>query len=579
MTLSSSRLVLTLLAMVTTTVMWGQAIYLDGHKAVHDSLNGIWLCSVPQDYFGNDWSPVVEFDTTWTEFTIADAIVPNGGQVTFEDIKGSKLYPFTVMIGEKPLHGNFTFTWLPVLELDGDFGDEYVQGVVSLNAPDTTESKDLMLAKLKWRGGITNDGNKHKRNYHIKFIDETGEKKNRRLLGMRKDNHWKLDAGQIDLLRIRNRVATNLWLDMSRQPWHAKFDPTVINGARGTMTEVILNGEYHGIYNLMEPVDRKQLGLVKHDTINNVFHGQQWVAKLQCQTWQFPKYNNNYETWNGNEVSYPEFEDVSPTDWSTLYNAFEFVRKCDSVDDYGQLTDSIAKYYDIPVMEDYYIFLITLQALDNETKNIYYSCYDKAEGYTKLTLTPWDLDISLGAKSLPYLTEDLVRPDRPVKNWINNVPLGDLFNHCIPYRKQIIKRYWELRQNWLDTENLVARFQTAVDELENCGAAAREEMRWSRDSDIGGKVLDISQEMNYVANWIRQRVAYLDENVFITMQPQMGDVNDDGIVDIQDITILIGHVLNSTAVIIDEENADIDQSGTIDIDDVVSVINIVLGIN
>jgi len=576
MKLLSSRLVFSVLAMAAATAMWSQAIYLDGHKAVHDSRNGIWLCCVPQDIFGTDWSPVVEFDTTWTQVTIADSIIANGGQVILENIEGSKLYPFMAMVGEKALHGNITFTWLPVLELDGEFGQEYVEGYVSLNAPDITESKDSMLAKLKWRGGITNTGERHKRNYHIKFIDETGEKKNRRLLGMRKDNHWKLDGGQIDLLRIRNRVCTDLWLDMSRQPWHAKYDPTIINGARGTMTEVILNGQYHGIYNLMEPVDRKQLGLVKHDTINNVFHGQQWVAKLLYPTWQLPKYNNNSETWNGNEVSYPEFEDVSPTDWSTLYNAFEFVRQCDAVDNYSQLTDSIAKYFDIPVMEDYYIFLITLQALDNETKNIYYSCYDKAEGATLLTLTPWDLDISLGAKSLSYLTDDLVRPDRPVKGWINNVPLGDLFNHCIPYRKHIIKRYWELRQTWLDTDSLVARFQTAVDELENCGAAAREERRWSRDSDIMGKVLDISQEMDYVAGWIRQRLAYLDENVFVTMQPVMGDVNDDGSVDIQDVTILIGHVLNGD--VIDEENADIDQNSAIDIDDVVQVIQIVLGI-
>ena len=563
--------------MAAATAMWSQAIYLDGHKAVHDSRNGIWLCSVPQETFGTDWSPVVEFDSTWTDVNIAGTIVANGGQVTFEGIEGSKLYPFSTTIGEKTLQGNITFTWLPVLELEGEFGDEYVEGFVSLNAPDTAESKDSMLAKLKWRGGITNTGDKHKRNYHIKFLDETGEKKNRRLLGMRKDNHWKLDGGQIDLLRIRNRVCADLWLDMSHQPWHAEIDPTVINGSRGKMTEVILNGKYHGIYNLMEPVDRKQLGLVKHDTINNVFHGQQWVAKLQRPTWQFPIYNNNSETWNGNEVSYPEFEDVSPTDWSTLYNAFEFVRKCDAVDNYSMLTDSIANYFDIPVMEDYYIFLITLQALDNETKNIYYSCYDKAEGATLLTLTPWDLDISLGAKSISYLTDDAVRPDRPVKGWINNVPLGDLFNHCIPYRKQIIKRYWQLRQTWLDTDSLVARFQTAVDELENCGAAAREEARWSGDTDIMGKVLDISQEMEYVADWIRQRLAYLDENVFIPVQPKMGDVNDDDLVDIQDITLLIEHVLNGAA--INEENADIDHNGTIDIDDVVATINIVLGLN
>jgi hypothetical protein len=57
----------------------------------------------------------------------------------------------------------------------------------------------------------------------------------------------------------------------------------------------------------------------------------------------------------------------------------------------------------------------------------------------------------------------------------------------------------------------------------------------------------------------------------------MGDVNDDDLVDIQDITLLIEHVLNSAAII--EENADIDHNGTIDIDDVVSTINIILGLN
>ena len=82
--------------------------------------------------------------------------------------------------------------------------------------------------------------------------------------------------------------------------------------------------------------------------------------------------------------------------------------------------------------------------------------------------------------------------------------------------------------------------------------------------------------MDYVAGWIRQRLAYLDENVFVTMQPVMGDVNDDGSVDIQDVTILIGHILNGD--VIDEENADIDQNSAIDIDDVVQVIQIVLGI-
>ncbi len=564
-----------LLAISSTISAWGQAIYLDGHKAVRDNLNGLWLCSVPQETFGNDWNPVIMFDSTWTEVLINQIPVMNGAQVAFDSIEGGKRYPLTANANGQTITGEITFTWLPVLELEGEFGNEYAEGLVTLNAPDTADAKSDMLAKLKWRGGITNTNDKHKHNYSIKFVDETGAKKNRRLLGLRKDNHWKLDGGQIDPLRIRNRVSTDLWLDMSREPWHKELDSTVVNGSRGKVTEVILNGRYHGIYSLIEPVDRKQLALTKHDDVNNEFHGQQWTSMFYAPTYVLPKYNNNSETWNGNEVTYPDFEEVNPTDWSTLYNAFDFGRRCDRVDDYQTLSDSLGYYFDVPVMEDYYILLVVLQALDNETKNIYYSCYDKAEGAPRLTITPWDLDISLGAQSLSYLTPDFVKPDRPI-NWITNITLGDMFYLQTIQRKEIINRYWQLRETWLDTETMVARYQTAVNELEQCGAAAREEARWSGDSDIMGKVLDISQEMEYVADWIRQRLAYLDENVFIREVFQTGDINHDGIVDVADATKLINMVLNGIGC--DPDEADLNKDGFIDVGDVTALISLILSI-
>lgn len=560
------------IAMATACVSWGQAIFFDGHKAVHDSINNIWLCSVPQEVFGQEWQPVVTMDSTMTGITIDGMAVLSGDQISLDGITGGRLFPLRGNYGDQPISGDITFTWLPVLELNGEFGNEYALGTVSLNAPDGSGKSD-MLAKLKWRGGVTNNGDKHKRNYHIKFVDSIGEKKNRRLLGMRKDNHWKLDAGQVDPLRIRNRVATDLWLDMARDPWYKEGDSTIINGSRGRVTEVILNGKYHGIYGLIEPVDRKQLGLVKHDTVNNVFHGQQWVSKLWARTYTYPYYNNNSNTWNENEVNYPEFEDVHPTDWSTFYNAFEFVRRNDAVDDWDTLADSLDYYFDIPVMEDYFILLVTLQALDNETKNIYYSLYDKASGDKRLTLTPWDLDVSLGAKTLKGLTDAMVKPERYI-DWVLNLPLVDMFQVSAPHRRQIIDRYWELRQTWLDTDNLVARFQAAVDELENSGAAAREEARWSGDSDIDGKTLDISAEMAYVANWIQRRMVYLDENVFARPVVLPGDVNEDGSIDISDVVMLINHCLTGEPV--NEGNSDYTGNGIIDIQDITELINYLL---
>ncbi|MBR5685901.1 MAG: CotH kinase family protein [Muribaculaceae bacterium] len=572
----TSRFFMAAIAMVTACVTWAQAIYFDGHKAVHDNLTDTWLCSVPREAFESEWMPVVTFDSTMTNVTIDGQAVLNEDQIILQGVTGGHLYPLRANIeGGEVINGNLTFTWLPVLELNGEFGNEYSMGTVSLNDPDGT-SKEDMLAKLKWRGGITNNGDRHKRNYHIKFVDSIGEKKNRRLLGMRKDNHWKLDAGQIDPLRIRNRVAADLWLDMSRDPWFKSIDSTVINGSRGRVTELFLNGEYYGIYGLIEPVDRKQLGLVKHDTVNNVFHGQQWVSKQWARTYTYPYYNNNSDMWNKNEVNYPEFEDVHPTDWSTFYNSFEFVRRNDAVDDWQTLADSLDYYYDTPVMEDYFILLVTLQALDNETKNIYYSLYDKASGDKRLVYTPWDLDVSLGAKTLSGLTNAMVQPERNL-DWVFNLPLVDMFYGSVPHRKQIIDRYWELRETWLDTDNLIARFQAAVDELENSGAAAREEARWSGDSDINGKTLDISAEMEYVANWIQRRMDYLDANIFVRPAVLPGDVNEDGTIDISDVTTLINYCLCGGT--INVANSDYDGSGAIDISDVTSLINYLLNGN
>ena len=562
------------IAMVTACVSWGQAIYFDGHKAVHDSRTDMWLCSVPREAFGSEWMPVVTFDSTMTNVTIDGMAVLNGDQILLDGVTGGRLFPLRAMNGGTAITGNVTFTWLPVLELNGTFSNEYAPGTVSLNDPDG-DGKSNMLAKLKWRGGITNHGDRHKRNYHIKFVDSIGEKKNRRLLGMRKDNHWKLDAGQIDPLRIRNRVCSDLWLDMARDPWFKSIDSTIVNGSHGRVTELFLNGEYYGIYGLIEPVDRKQLGLIKHDTVENVFHGQQWVAKQWARTYVLPAYSNNSETWNQNEVSYPEMEDVSPTDWSTLYNAFEFVRRNDAVDNWQTLSDSLDYYFDTPVLEDYFILLTTIQALDNETKNIYYSLYDKATGDKRLTLTAWDLDVSLGAKSLAGLTDDMVKPERPL-NWIGNLMLTDMFHQSGKHRRQIIRRYWQLRKTWLDTDNLIARFQTAVDELENSGAAAREENRWSGDSDISGKTLDISAEMQNIAIWLERRMAYLDANIFVRFPAMDGDVNGDSEFNISDVVRLISHCLGQQQVTI--EYGDIDGNDNIDINDVVALINILLGV-
>lgn len=571
-----SRLALTLLAMAVSGTLWSQALYLNGHKAMRDCRGNMWLCSVPRDVFGSDWTASVEFDSTWTDVTINGLPVLNGTPVTLENIQGGKSYPITAHVADSTMSGNLTFTWLPVMELEGTFGNEYTEALVGINMPDSCGA-DGLRAKVKWRGNVTNHDKKHKRNYHIKFLDEDGNKTDRRLFGLRKDNHWKLDAGQPDRLRVRNRVCADLWLDMSRPVWYQPEEPTAINGSRGQLVEVMLNGQYQGIYNVMEPVDRKQLKLVKHDTINNTFHGQLWYNRVWCRTGTMSKpiaWSNDSRTWDGFEVEYPDFDEVSPTDWSTLADAIFFTNRTELADQWPQLADSLDDYFDMPMMEDYFIFIVTVQALDNESKNVYYGVHDKTID-TRLTMTPWDLDVSLGAQSFSFLTPEIVSPERPL-DWISHLPMVVMFNLSPRHRNEVLNRYWQLRQTWLHTDSLVARVERAINELEQCGAAGREELRWSGDSDIGGAVLDLSAEMEYVTDWIRRRMAYLDQYLFVMPTSSLGDVNADGEITVADINAMIDVVLDGT-----EDNGlasrcDINADNEINIADINALIELIM---
>ena len=129
---------------------------------------------------------------------------------------------------------------LPVLYLSGNFGYDYQEGFVTLVMPDGTKQEN-MASQIKWRGGTTNVEGKHKRNYKIKFQED------QQFFGMRKDNNWILDAGQADLFRLRNRIATELWNDMAHKPYYADQESDVLTGVRGQVVEVYLNNEYRGI--------------------------------------------------------------------------------------------------------------------------------------------------------------------------------------------------------------------------------------------------------------------------------------------------------------------------------------------
>jgi len=571
------QLLLAMTIVLTAMASMAQVLHIDGHRAPLDTVSHTWLCSIPQSLFGNDFDAQVTYGEELSEVVIDGVAVASGEVFTFDGIEGGKQYTVTAHMGDSLITGSITFTWLPIVELFGNFTDFYSYTEIFVSEPDSV-FPEPMKAKIKHRGISTNASRKHKRNYRIKFVAEDSTKMNRRFFGLRNDNNWILDAGQMDFLRVRNRVSSDLWLDMARKPFYADTVANVRNGSRGQMVEVFLNGEYRGIYNMCEPIDRKQLKLERYDADTKTFHGEIWDAYTRTRTVMMsePEKRTGKLTWDGFRVRYPDYQEIHRVDWTTLEDAVWFVNRADNAASKQMFIDSIGDYFDLPVLQDYFIFIAALQALDNESKNIYYSCRDITVD-RRLTVTPWDLDICLGENYAPAVEiPDMVKPERDL-DWINHVPMVDMWNLEV-FRTPIIERYKELRKTWLDTDNLVNRYRTAIDELESCGAAGREEERWSGDTDIFKKTLDLSGEMDYVEDWIRRRMAYLDEFVFIPLPEFVrGDVNGDGEVNIADVNTVIDIILGGSADEGTMERADVNGDGEINIADVNTIMDIILG--
>ena len=405
------------------------------------------------------------------------------------------------------------FTCLPIVRLHGTFSNDYSSATIDLSMPDGTRS-EAMLAKVKWRGASTNADGKHKRNYTLKFLGEDGKKQDRKFFGLRNDNTWILDAAQVDLSRIRNRVATDLWNDFAAKPYYYQQEPKALTGTRGQFVELFLDDEYRGIYCMTENIDRSQLKLKKYEEgTPPTLHGMLWKSAgfTYSNFWGYGDYDNTLTSWGSLETKYPDPDDVMPTDYSTIYNAVRFI--CDSSDD--DIRQHAAEYFDLPVVADYFILINLLYAIDNVAGyNCFWACYDQQQD-KRLTMAVWDLDATTGQHPNPKLYHpdnvNAARPDTMLQQGLN----WALWRTDTPgFRDYATQHYQQLRTTLFSLDSLQQRYHTYMDLLTKAGAYRREAERWSGDSDICGNTLDFEAERQYIDQWLADRLPMLDTYVF-----------------------------------------------------------------
>ena len=364
-----------------------------------------------------------------------------------------------------------------------------VHGVI--NVADADGNVITMHAGFKIRG--TSSQQYDKKSYRVElWADETGaDMADTTFLGLRSDDDWNLEAMWSQPLRLRDKVANELWMEMYQLPY-IESEPDALPGIRMEYADLFINGEYQGVYALTERMDRKQLNLRKYNgEIRGVLYKGNGAGAPTFES--LPSYDNTSDTWDNYEWVYPNEEEAT-INWSNLYSFTNFVMNASD----NVFNSQYSAQFDKANAIDYYLFINALMAMDNMGRNIFLARYKKSSTYMYL---PWDLDAIWGLDTdghRTYVTSGIMS-----NGFYDRLTQDCNTNGFVASAKT---RYNALRSGILTKEHIMELIRNQYNELAESGAYEREHEAWPSFT------VDESQ-LNYISWWLDNRFSYLDSEI------------------------------------------------------------------
>ena len=449
-----------------------------------------------------------------TQLFVDGKEVPQSGKCSFGKVSGARTYRLALVAnGDTIAHANLQFTYMPIIEITANnfSNSQWGNGTIIVHDADV-KSDSTYRMQVRNRGDFTSRYSK--RSMGIKLKGADGKKINRTLLNLRTDNYWVLDAMSVDYARMRNRVAMDLWNDFAVEPYFSSYTKNAHNASRGRLVEVVLNGKYHGIYNLCERIDRKQLQLAKGNEIvpgGMLYRTDQWSGATQflMRKGAFSHSytpNPKHEDWQGWQAKYPAPSAKKNAKWQPLMDALKFVSDADD----ATFSSQVGTYFDLPAVRDYYLLIELIFATDNSAKNMFWAIQDYQRD-RRMSPLPWDMDGTFGRN---YAGSD--RESHATKNYRDYLRSSGHQNgvferlHTLnsnDWREQMAQRYLQLRRTHFHPQNLTQRFTSYLRLMEQSGADTREAERWN---GANGMHLNIRKEVDKLCEWISRRIDFLD---------------------------------------------------------------------
>jgi len=390
-------------------------------------------------------------------------------------------------------------TTMPVAVIDYKGSDLYannVGGTMTLYDPDFAAHGLRRMdyttpVTIGYRGQSSKDYAKHNYSLHLKTAD--GDQNKTSLLGMRKDDDWILSGAMNDKMRLRNTVTMEIWDQLYTLPW------TDVSGAvDGEYCEVFLNGQYMGLFCLMEKLDRKQADLDKENgCIVRSVEDQKYGVNIMAFDYLGRNAPADSPLWYNMEMKFPKEEDVRSADWQRFY---EFVRFVSESSD-EVFAAEIDRYIDLENFAAYYVYITAIGATGNMNKNLYFVMEDTEDAAGRWYLVPWDVDGSFGRRNNASVRD------------VNIMSGNALFKRLIRTDAQgfckLLRDTWQSKgKQELSYENIMSVFEKYYQALDRQGVWEREQKKWPL---FGASYrFDAHGEYQYIAQYMLERKEFTD---------------------------------------------------------------------
>ena len=339
-----------------------------------------------------------------------------------------------------------------------------------------------------------------KKGYRVNLVDVTStgiSRKNKQsVLGMRKSDSWIFYAIYSDGTKVRDKFNTELWAGIGAEdtPYDAYF------GTKMKYVELVVNGEYRGLYGIFEPVDKTQLAITDEEYLYKRTYGRALSQELFDSAGP-----DDYLTVLGMEIKGKKGNGTS-LDWKQLR---QFIAITEEEDE--EFAQDAQQLLDLDNVADIWIYLQFLYGEDNIYKNMFFAFKKDTDGYQgyKLYLVPWDTDLTWGnvyvdSKEELYVKWAPENADRylewPLLDRLIELDVGGI-------RERIKDRWTELRSGILSEESMNEIFTECTNQVQDSGAFTRDATRWPdsrHDADYDGMKQFMKERTEFLDKMIQQ---------------------------------------------------------------------------